>query len=150
MIRKLVRIWAWCFVGGGLLMGYFGFSAVGDSLAAWLFDESVEGVVIGHDTSTANRGRRTHVAPVVRFTAEDGQTVTFTDAMQDRASSDYAIGERVSVRYDADEPDQASIASTTLWTGGAGMIGIVFGVILTLTGLLVLLLAKLPWQANKG
>ena len=42
-----------------------------------------------------------------------------------------------------------SLASTTLWSGGAGMLGVVFGIILTLTGLVILLLAKLPWQAAK-
>lgn len=151
MIRKLVRIWAWSFVIIGLAMGYFGFGAIGDSLGAWLFDESVEGVVIGHETSSVGSLRRRDiVAPVVRFTDEDGKTLTFTDAMQDRASSDYTIGERVKVRYDADHPEQAAIASTTLWSGGAGMLGVVFGIILTLTGLLILLLAKLPWQAAKG
>lgn len=152
MIRKLVRIWAWSFVVIGLAMGYFGFSAVGDSLGAWLFDESVEGTVVGHKTSTVHSrlGRKDLVAPVVHFTDQEGQTLTFTDLMQNRASSDYAIGEKVSVRYDADNPEQAAIASTTLWSGGAGMLGIVFGIILTLTGLIILLLAKLPWQAAKA
>jgi hypothetical protein len=150
MVRKLVRIWAWSFVAVGLLMGYFGFGAIGDSLGAWLFDESVEGVVVGHETSSVGSLRRREiVAPVVRFTDENGESVTFTDAMQDRASSDYAIGERVDVRYDADHPEQAAIASTTLWSGGAGILGIVFAIILTLTGLFILLLAKLPWQAAK-
>lgn len=152
MIRKFVRIWAWSFVVIGLAMGYFGFSAIGDSLSAWLFDESAEAVVVGHKAvSVRSRpGRSDLVAPVVSFTDENGQTVIVTDAMQNRASSDYAIGERVNVRYDADNPEQASIASTTLWSGGAGMLGVVFGIILTLTGLVILLLAKLPWQAAKN
>lgn len=151
MIRKLVRIWAWSFVVIGLAMGYFGFSAIGDSLSAWLFDESVEGVVVDHKISTigGHLGRRDSVAPVVLFTDENGQSVTFTDVLQNRGSSEYTIGERVNVRYDADNPEQAAIASTTLWSGGAGMLGVVFGIILTLTGLVILLLAKLPWQAAK-
>jgi hypothetical protein len=152
MIRKLVRIWAWSFVVIGLAMGYFGFSAIGDSLGAWLLEESAEAVVVGHKTVAVRSrlGRSDLVAPVVNFTDENGQTVTFTDAMQNRASSDYAIGERVSVRYDADNPEQAAIASTTLWSGGAGILGVVFGIILIVTGLVILLLAKLPWQAAKN
>jgi hypothetical protein len=150
MIRKVIRLWAWSFVVAGLAMGYFSFGAIGDTLGAWLFDESAEGEVVGHETSTVGiHQQRTLVAPVIRFTTDDGQAVTFTDVVQDRGSSDYHIGEKVGVRYDPDYPEAAAIATSTLWTGGAGMLGVVFAIILTLTGLLILLLAKLPWQAAK-
>ncbi|MES2821884.1 MAG: DUF3592 domain-containing protein [Pseudomonadota bacterium] len=149
MIRRFIRFWAWLFMLAGLYMVYSGFSAIGGSLGSWLFDESAEGKVIGHDVSqTQGLKARTLIAPIVQFTTEQGQHLTFTDRVQS-TSGEPRVGERVSVHYDPDQPEQATIATSTFWTGGAGILGIGFGLVLSLMGLLVLLMAKLPWQQAK-
>lgn len=150
MIRKFIRLWAWLFVLSGLYMMYSGFSAIGGSLGSWLFDERVEGKVIGHHTSrTQGMKARTLTLPIVQFTTEQGQHLTFTDRVHSTDGGPQ-VGERVSVHYDADQPEQATIATSTFWTGGAGIIGIGFGLVLSLMGLFVLLMAKLPWQQVKA
>ncbi|WP_339522057.1 DUF3592 domain-containing protein [Pseudomonas sp. EA_35y_Pfl2_R111] len=151
MIRKSIRLWAWLLILSGLYLGYSGFSEISSTLGSWLFEESVEGKVVGHSSSRVGNSLRskTLIAPVVQFTTEQGQTLTFTDRVQ-HTGGGHNVGERVKVHYDPDHPEQAAIATSTLWTGTAGILGILFAVVLNIVGLLILLAAKLPWQLDKS
>jgi hypothetical protein len=48
-------------------------------------------------------------APIVRFQSAGGYSITFTSDISNYPSPDYAVGERVEVLYDADDPDHAEI-----------------------------------------
>ncbi|RYF76137.1 MAG: DUF3592 domain-containing protein [Comamonadaceae bacterium] len=70
----------------------------------------------------ANRKGMAHQS-VVEFATPEGRTVRFTDSMARQNQAAHKVGENVTVRYDAKDPSQAEISSSSI-------VKVVFGAIM--------------------
>ncbi|MBU1351319.1 MAG: DUF3592 domain-containing protein [Gammaproteobacteria bacterium] len=68
----------------------------------------------------ANRKGLAHKS-VVEFVTTDGRAVRFTDSMARQNQAAHKVGENVTVRYDAKDPSQAEISSSSV-------VKVVFGI----------------------
>jgi len=72
----------------------------------------------------ANRKGMAHKS-VVEFVTADGRAVRFTDSMARQNQAAHKVGESVTVRYDAKDPSQAEISSSSI-------VKVVFGAVMLL------------------
>lgn len=72
----------------------------------------------------ANRKGMAHQS-VVEFVTPDGRPVRFTDSMARKNQAAHKVGESVTVRYDAKDPSQAEISSSSI-------VKVVFGAVMLL------------------
>ncbi len=72
------------------------------------------GEIVGFESKspTNEPARRKFFAPVVTFTAQNGDSIRFTSATSLRPNP-YVVGQRVTVRYLSDDPDTADLESVT-------------------------------------
>lgn len=73
---------------------------------------------------SANRKGMAHQS-VVEFVTQEGRTVRFTDSMARQNQAAHKVGESVTVRYDAKDPSQAEISTSSI-------VKIVFGAVMLL------------------
>jgi hypothetical protein len=96
-----------CLIGGLLLLSFGLWQVVGSWRAAVTWPRT-DGVVVRNVLKPTSG-----YAPVVRFVTGEGEKYRFTDAVGASVTK-YAVGERVRVAFDPDEPTAARIVSP-LW-----------------------------------
>jgi len=78
---------------------------------------SMVGTVVDLVSRVTTSGRASMLCPVVEFTASSGEKIKFTSEFGTLPAS-HKIGQSVTVRYDAVEPQKAEIeTATTRWLG---------------------------------
>jgi len=149
--RRVARIFGWVLLLSGVLMTYQGCTRAGGALGTWLTGESAEGVVTDiREFRAGTSASRTpaRATSVITFRTADDRAVTFEHPVQSLPPP-FAKGERVRVHYDPDAPEHAVAPSgLALLTFGWGFVAVA-GFALVLTGGLILLIAALPWVANR-
>lgn len=88
---------------------------------------AAQGRVVALHELFVGPGNRKEIAhqSIVEFVTRDGGTVRFTDVMARQHHAAHKVGESVTVRYDAEDPSQAEINSSSI-------VKIVFGTVLLL------------------
>jgi hypothetical protein len=87
--------------------------------------EHATGTVVDHSSSSTSEGIVYY--PVVRFTTAEGRTVEFSSSSGSSSPPD--VGDRVEVRYDPDDPQDAELSGffdLWGWTIALGGLGILF------------------------
>jgi hypothetical protein len=71
-----------------------------------------EGTIVGfaEETPTGDRAGHPLFAPLVMFTAPDGQSIEFKSSRSERPNP-YTVGQKVAVRYLPEDPDGADLES---------------------------------------
>jgi hypothetical protein len=78
---------------------------------------TASGIVVELVSRITTSGRSSMYCPVVEFTAASGEKIKFTSEFGTLPAS-HKIGQSVSVRYDAADPQKAEVDSTTTrWLG---------------------------------
>ncbi len=95
-----------------------GANVVGDT-------RSAEGRVVAHQAAQLNQGRVTGQHSVVEFAAHDGRTLQVVDSLLRKGLAVHKIGETVTVRYPANDPQQAQISSSA-WIKTFMGVGLLF------------------------
>lgn len=110
------RNFAFPAVGALILLTGLGFGAL--KLAFLLGSETAEGEVV-EIVSLKPAGQTTRLGyPVVAFTTPAGERVRFTGS-EGSSPAAYAVGERVSVRYRPEAPQEAQLAGWGSLFGGS-------------------------------
>ena len=111
-LRRFLGLMGWIFLLpnapialGALWLMFTGISVVGDM-------RSAEGRVVAHQPVQQYAPRRTANLSVVDFVAHDGRKFSFVDSLVRRNAAEHTIGEKVTVRYPANDPSQAKIGSS--------------------------------------
>jgi len=135
----LKRLGLYCFAPIGVLLLLVTASII-SSKTAWLARAvEVQGTVIEMHRFRNDEGTGYLYYPVVRFATAEGKTLEFESSTRTYPPA-YRTGETVTVVYDPDEPQSATIRGfISLWLGPliAGFVGCVFlavGAAMTLAG----------------
>jgi hypothetical protein len=108
----------------GLCFGVSSFALLGGAVWAYISQQrktesgvTAVGTVVELVSRITTSGRGSMICPVVEFTASSGEKIRFTSEFGSLPAS-HKIGQSVTVRYDAVEPQKAEIESTmTRWLG---------------------------------
>jgi len=149
--KRVARIAGWMLLLAGILMTYQGCTRAGGALGTWITGESADGVVTDireFRAGTAASRSPARASSMITFRTAEGRVVTFEHPVQSLPPP-FAKGERVRVYYDPDAPEDAVAPSgLALLTFGWGFVAAA-GLAIALTGGLILLIAALPWVANR-
>jgi hypothetical protein len=108
----------------GLCFGLSSFALLGGAVWAYVSQQrktesrvTASGTVVELVSRITTSGRSSMYCPVVEFTASSGEKIRFTSEFGSLPAS-HKVGQSVTVRYDAVEPQKAEIESTmTRWLG---------------------------------
>jgi hypothetical protein len=91
-----------------------------------------EGTIVGFEEERPTGDRAGHplFAPLVTFTAADGQTIEFKSSRSERPNP-YTVGQRVAVYYLPEDPNGADLASVA--AGWMSLVVVLIMAVVTLT-----------------
>ncbi|WP_405001068.1 DUF3592 domain-containing protein [Hydrogenophaga palleronii] len=124
--------------------------------AAWLLASSLntldnmqtaQGRVVGHQDAVVGPSTRRAFGQqsIVEFVASDGRSLRFTDDVVRQLQAVHDVGEKVTVRYPANDPSKAEISSSSMVKVFIGAVLLLFsGIGLVLGWLLLRLSPKAP------
>ena len=148
-IQKAMRLvgtamFALALLGGVGAVGFMGNAIV----QAWQGSSTTGRVIALRDVAPVNAWSAHSARSEVEFVADDGRRYRFTDALARANDARHSVGDQVKVTYRPDAPEQAAIWGS-LWWRGIGSAAMALGALVLLgIGVLLRLLARLPWQVS--
>lgn len=140
LTRRLLGLLGWFLLVPGAFAAIGAVWILGTSMNLWTGTHSVTGRVVAHEEVRVHKNLSANVArkSVVEFTAQDGRHYRVTDTVARQQAAVHKLGQAVSMRYPAGQPEQAQIAGSIVVQVVIGGVMLLCGAAGVLAGALVL------------